>query len=89
MPTRKIADMPLPDQWRRVCTHPEHNPPSMMVYQPGVYEHTCPGCGRRVTFTVPMVWWSTKPLAWCHQPSDDDASAQAYRRGRATLPPTL
>ena len=59
MPTRKIADIPTPcppAEQRRVCMHPEHTPPSMMVYKPGVYEHTCPGCLRRVTVTVPLVW---------------------------------
>ncbi len=46
--TRKIADLPL----SRVCRHPHHSPPSMMVYSPGVYEHTCPGCHARTTFRV-------------------------------------
>lgn len=41
---KKIADLP------RVCMHPEHNPPNMIVLQPGVYEHTCPGCGHKTTF---------------------------------------
>ena len=43
---RKIADATPP------CTHPEHNPPSHMVYSPGVYEYTCPACGQVVIFTV-------------------------------------
>lgn len=34
------------------CYHPEHNPPSMIVLTPGVYEHVCPGCGARVEFRV-------------------------------------
>lgn len=46
MGLKKIADIPTP------CLHPEHNPPSMIVLSPGVYEHTCPGCGHSVTFTV-------------------------------------
>jgi len=45
-PTKKIDDAPIP------CVHPEHNPPSHMVYDPGVWEHTCPGCGKKITFTV-------------------------------------
>jgi len=48
MPTRKIRDV----EEFRTCTDPEHNPPSMMVFQPGVYEHECPRCGRKIEFTV-------------------------------------
>ena len=41
--------------------HPEHNPPSHMVYTDGVYEHTCPSCGHVQTFTVlnPSLRWSS------------------------------
>lgn len=42
----KIADAPKP------CLNPEHNPPSMIVLSPGTYQHTCPGCGYSVQFTV-------------------------------------
>lgn len=63
MPTRKIGDLPkLPDGRHKPpekpCFHPEHNPPSMKVYQPGVYEHECPACGRKLTFTVPCVYFA-------------------------------
>ena len=44
---RKIADAPQP------CFHPEHNPPTHIVLEPGLYEYTCPNCGRTSTFTVP------------------------------------
>lgn len=44
--TRKIADLP------RVCTSAQHDPPSMMVYEPGVWAHVCPSCGNRQVFTV-------------------------------------
>lgn len=27
-----------------ICAHPEHEPPGMIVLQPGVYEWKCPGC---------------------------------------------
>lgn len=37
------------------CQHPGHNPPGLMVYKPGTYEWTCPGCGAKTVFTVPMV----------------------------------
>jgi Zn ribbon nucleic-acid-binding protein len=46
MPTRKIADL------TPVCRHREHDPPSMMVYEDGVYEHECPGCGHKQRFVV-------------------------------------
>jgi hypothetical protein len=46
MTLKKIADLP------KICRHPEHNPPTMIVLSPGVYEHTCPGCGHQITFTI-------------------------------------
>lgn len=46
---RKIRDLP---EQQRPCFHPEHNPPGMIVLEPGIYEHTCPGCGKRVEFIV-------------------------------------
>lgn len=46
MPTRKLYDLPRP------CMSSDHNPPSMMVFPPGVYEHICSACGHRITFTV-------------------------------------
>lgn len=46
---RKIADLPEPE----ICRHPEHKPPMYIVLKPGMYEYTCPGCGKTVNFTVP------------------------------------
>ena len=34
------------------CKHPEHDPPKMMVFEPGTYEHECPGCGKKIVFRV-------------------------------------
>jgi len=48
---KKIADVPKP------CLHPCHNPPSHIVLEPGVYEYTCPGCGKKITFEVPRIMW--------------------------------
>lgn len=48
MPTQKIADLP----YSRPCQHSEHMPPSMMVWEPGLYEHVCPGCGFKQRFVV-------------------------------------
>lgn len=62
--TKKIRDLPQCEGWsstRKIkdfqdpCLHPEHNPPSHMVYSPGIYEHICPGCGKRMEFTVPII----------------------------------
>lgn len=47
MPTIKIADPPPPP-----CRHPDHNPPSHRVFDPGTYQHTCPKCGASSTFVV-------------------------------------
>ncbi len=59
MPTKKIRGLPEYDKegmrqidMEEICRDPEHNPPSMMVYPPGVYEHTCPRCEEKKTFTV-------------------------------------
>jgi len=34
------------------CTHPEHDPPKHMVYQPGTYTYKCPACGKITRFIV-------------------------------------
>jgi hypothetical protein len=61
---RKIRDFGPP--WRDVerlpCRHPEHEFPSMIVLEPGVWEHECPGCGERVTVTVPLVTCRTETV---------------------------
>lgn len=49
----KIRDIPKP------CYHPEHNPPTMIVLEPGVYRHTCPQCGHVTEFSVQGYSWST------------------------------
>lgn len=38
--------------WVSQCRHPEHDPPTMIVLQPGTYRHTCPACGNQVVFVV-------------------------------------
>ena len=47
MPTRKIRDLSP----QETCTYSEHNPP-LGIYEPGVYEHTCPQCGLELEFTI-------------------------------------
>lgn len=47
MTLRRVGDLP-----KRLCTSSEHEPPSMVVLQPGAYEHTCPRRGSKRYFTV-------------------------------------
>lgn len=67
MPTRKIGDLPRPsDGWfakpEEPCFHPEHDPPKHVCLPPGIYEHECPGCGRKKVFTVQGYRWSATPV---------------------------
>ena len=43
---RKVADVEEP------CMSPAHNPPTMILLEPGVYEYTCPNCGKVTRFSV-------------------------------------
>lgn len=45
--TRKITDLRF-----EYCRDPSHGPPTMQVFDNGVYEHTCPSCGSSTTFVV-------------------------------------
>ena len=47
--TIKISEPEYP------CMYPEHNPPSMQVFESGTYEHTCPSCGKVQIFTIPLI----------------------------------
>ena len=53
MTIRKLDDYESGPWGHTPCHNPEHNPPGMIVLPPGVYEHTCPGCGQITRFTVP------------------------------------
>lgn len=66
MPLKKLDD---DKTWnRKMCRSPEHKPPSMMVYPPGLWEWTCPACGEKTVFSVPLVtcltWALRKPKGW-------------------------
>lgn len=37
------------------CTDREHNPPTHIVLDPGIYTWKCPSCGKEETFTIPQV----------------------------------
>lgn len=39
-------------QPERRCRHREHNPPRMIVLEPGSHTWECPACGERQTITV-------------------------------------
>lgn len=55
---RRISDVPEPDRttynqpYEEPCYHPEHNVPGGIYLESGVYEYTCPSCGRVTQFTV-------------------------------------
>ena len=53
MPTRRIDDKENPWKVPPRCRDREHVPPSMQVFEPGVYEHECPACGQKQIFVVP------------------------------------
>jgi len=38
------------------CSDPAHNPPMHMYLEAGVYEYTCPSCGYKTKFTVPIMF---------------------------------
>jgi len=65
---KKIADWPTgeePGSWfLPACNHREHNPPNMIVLPPGIYEHTCPGCGRTVIVRIPPKPTLTSHRGW-------------------------
>jgi len=45
---RKIGDVPE----KKVCNHPEHNPPMHWSPPPGTYEYVCPSCGNKKTIHI-------------------------------------
>ena len=52
MKNKKKSGLRKVDDIKPCCNHPEHNPPGHMVYEPGVYEYICPGCGKVKKFNV-------------------------------------
>jgi len=68
MTLRKIADPP------QTCAHVEHEPPKLIVLDPGTWEHECPGCGHKTIFTVEEALWTLRypepdplpPQRWDH-----------------------
>lgn len=55
MPTRKIPEeenSPFSPSFPYPCQDPDHNPPTMQVFDPGLHEHECPRCHRKLKFRV-------------------------------------
>lgn len=46
--TRKLAE----PEAVPVCFDSQHMPPTMQVFSPGLWEHTCPSCGLVTVFRV-------------------------------------
>jgi|KBSSwiStaDraftv2_1062776.scaffolds.fasta_scaffold102131_4 hypothetical protein len=46
--TKRFGEFPNP----RNCHHLEHNPPDKENFAPGYWEHECPNCHHRQTFSV-------------------------------------
>lgn len=54
MPIKKIVDFSDYKQVYSNCKDPDHNPPSYISLEPGVYEHTCPSCYVTSIINVPL-----------------------------------
>ena len=54
MPIRKIADHSA------TCKNPDHNPPTHIYLEPGIWEHQCPQCGKKTIINIPVIENSAK-----------------------------
>lgn len=78
---KKIADLPDSPIYRGLpkekfpCHHPEHNPPTHIVLSPGIYEHTCPACGKTKEVII--------------RPTMELSKEELERLAKATLNPSL
>lgn len=52
LPLRKIKSL-------EPCLDQSHKPPTHLYLEPGEYEWTCPSCGAKQIFTVPLITFST------------------------------
>lgn len=50
MPIKKLSDWK--DKFTPDCSDPEHEPPSILHLEPGLYEYICPRCRLTKIFTV-------------------------------------
>lgn len=44
-----------PFREQEICKDKQHNPPSMIVLEPGIHEWTCPSCGKVTVIKVPKI----------------------------------
>lgn len=59
----------------------------MMVFKPGVYEHTCPACGHRIIFTIgPYASMQTSPECAARLLSALGASKGGKKRAESLTP---
>lgn len=82
MPIRKIADLP------KICSHPEHHPPSHVSLEDGLYEHTCPECGRTRRFRVDHPKMQAEARARLHAISRLPDDVRRRYAGCSTLAPS-
>lgn len=52
---KKGGFIKIKDYENKHCLDPEHNPPTMIVLEPGLYEYTCPSCGHVTVVNVPLI----------------------------------
>jgi hypothetical protein len=73
---RKIRDL-SPAQWGQPapCSSPDHEFPSMIVLEPGVWEHVCAGCGRRTQVVIPLVTCRTDSISSARPGTSTDAQS--------------
>lgn len=87
MPTRKVRDLQQP----QVCRDREHDPPSMMVFEPGEYEHWCPSCGRILRFVITtkasLKVKESKQRSWLHDQIEAIRTEQAGKPWWKRVPP--
>jgi hypothetical protein len=38
------------------CIHPEHNPPDMIVLDPGTHTYQCPACKHETIIVIPKTY---------------------------------
>ncbi len=50
---KRIGDLP----YQTICKDPNHTPPNHIVLESGIYQHTCPTCGKSMTFEVDNPTW--------------------------------
>ncbi len=51
----------IPPDIKDICTHPEHNPPSHIVLEPGTHYYECPSCQKETILVInPILYGDSK-----------------------------